>query len=83
MNALEVEQLILAGLPGAAVQVATEDDTHFEAVVVAAEFTGKRMIQRHQMIYAALGPHMGREIHALSIRALTPEESGATAASGR
>ena len=76
MKAAEVQTLIQAGLPGAQVHVASDDDTHFEAVIVASQFAGKRMIQRHQLVYAALGARMGREIHALSIQALTPEESG-------
>jgi stress-induced morphogen len=43
--------------------------------VVAHEFAGKRAIARHQLVYRTLGELMGREIHALSIEALTPEES--------
>jgi acid stress-induced BolA-like protein IbaG/YrbA len=74
MNAQAVQQLIEAGLPGARVQVASDDDTHFEAVIVAPQFAGKRMIQRHQLIYGTLGRLMGREIHAMSIQAHTPEE---------
>ncbi|MCM2310722.1 MAG: BolA/IbaG family iron-sulfur metabolism protein [Steroidobacteraceae bacterium] len=74
MNAAEVTQLILSGLPGAHVDVRTDDDTHFEAVVVATQFTGKRTLQRHQMVYAGLGERMGREVHALSIQAFTPDE---------
>lgn len=77
MNAQEVQSLIELGLPGARVRVASDDDTHFEAVIVAPQFAGKRMIQRHQLVYATLGPRMGREIHALSMQALTPEEAGA------
>jgi acid stress-induced BolA-like protein IbaG/YrbA len=77
MNAAEVQSLIEAGLPGAQVRVTSDDDTHFEAVIVAPQFAGRRMIQRHQLVYAALGPRMGREIHALSMQALTPEEAGA------
>jgi len=80
MNATQVEQLILNGLPDARVRVQTDDDTHFAAIVVAEAFAGKRMIQRHQMVYAALGPRMGREIHALSIQALTPDEHAASLA---
>lgn len=78
MNATEVQRLIEAGLPGARVQVMSDDDTHFEAVIVAEQFAGKRMIQRHQLVYATLGARMGREIHALSIQALTPEEAAAS-----
>jgi acid stress-induced BolA-like protein IbaG/YrbA len=77
MNAQEVQSLIELGLPGAQVRVASDDDTHFEAVIVAPQFAGKRMIQRHQLVYAALGERMGREIHALSMQVLTPEEAAA------
>ena len=55
-------------------QVASEDNTHFAARVVAAEFAGKRSLARHQLVYRTLGELMGREIHALSIEALTPDE---------
>ena len=75
MNAREVQSLIEAGIKGAQVRVLSDDDTHFEAVIVAAQFEGKRLIQRHQLVYAALGALMGREIHALSMQALTPEEA--------
>ncbi len=74
MTADEVTRLIEAGLPAARVQVLTDDDTHFEAVVVAPQFEGKRSLQRHQLVYAGLGARMGREIHALSIQAYTPDE---------
>ena len=52
------------------------DGQHFQAVIVSSAFAGKRPIQRHQLVYAALGELMGGEIHALSIEALTPEEAG-------
>jgi len=77
MTPPDIEQLITAGLPGCAVQVRSDDNTHFEAVVVSAEFAGKRPLQRHQMVYRALGEAMGGEIHALSINALTPDEQDA------
>jgi acid stress-induced BolA-like protein IbaG/YrbA len=76
MDAEEVARLIRAGLPGAQVRVQTDDNTHFAARIVAREFAGKRAIARHQLVYAALGALMGREIHALSIEALTPDEAG-------
>jgi acid stress-induced BolA-like protein IbaG/YrbA len=75
MNPEEVARLIRAGLPGAQVEVRSDDQTHFAARVVAREFAGKRSLARHQLVYRALGELMGREIHALSIEALTPEES--------
>jgi acid stress-induced BolA-like protein IbaG/YrbA len=76
MNSEEVARLIRAGLPGADVQVVSDDNTHFAARIVAREFAGKRSLARHQLVYRALGALMGREIHALSIEALTPEEAG-------
>jgi acid stress-induced BolA-like protein IbaG/YrbA len=78
MNAAEVQTLIENGLPGARVRVDSDDDTHFEALIVAPQFEGKRMIQRHQLVYATLGPLMGREIHALSIQAHSPSEQAAS-----
>ncbi|HKT71465.1 MAG TPA: BolA family protein [Steroidobacteraceae bacterium] len=76
MNPEQVAQLIRAGLPGADVRVQSDDNTHFAARIVSAQFSGKRGVARHQLVYRALGELMGREIHALSIEALTPEESG-------
>ncbi len=78
MSPEQVAQLIRAGLPGAEVRVESDDNTHFAARVVASEFVGKRSIARHQLVYRALGERMGTEIHALSIEALTPEESQIT-----
>jgi len=73
-----VADLIRAGLPGASVRVESDDNTHFAARVIATEFTGKRPIARHQLVYKTLGELVGREIHALSIDALTPDEAAAT-----
>jgi len=50
------------------------DGQHFQALVVSAAFAGKSRVQRHQLVYAALGERMREEIHALSMRTLTPEE---------
>jgi acid stress-induced BolA-like protein IbaG/YrbA len=77
MNPEEVARLIRAGLPGADVRVESEDQTHFAARIVAPQFTGLRSVARHQLVYRTLGERMGREIHALSIEALTPAEAGA------
>ena len=49
------------------------DGQHFQAVIVSPAFAGKRLIQRHQIVYAALGDRMREEIHALSMKTLTPE----------
>ena len=50
------------------------DGQHFQALVVSRAFEGKSRVQRHQLVYAALGERMREEIHALSMRTLTPEE---------
>jgi len=48
---------------------------YFEATIVATEFEGKSRIQRHQLVYAALGDKMKAEVHALSMKTLTPSEA--------
>jgi BolA protein len=47
---------------------------HFLLTIVSGNFYGKSTMERHRMIYAALGEMMERDIHALSIKAYTPEE---------
>ena len=74
MQAKQVEELIIAGLANARVEVESDDGSHFTALVVAAEFDGLAKIQRHQLVYGTLGELIGQEIHALSIRAHSPEE---------
>ena len=51
------------------------DGGHYRLTIVSPRFSGCATMQRHRLIYAALGPMMRGEIHALSIRALAPEES--------
>jgi acid stress-induced BolA-like protein IbaG/YrbA len=55
------------------------DGHHFEAVIVSSAFEGKRPIARHQMVYAVLGDRMKAEIHALSMKTLTPSEWASSA----
>lgn len=74
MDPTEITQLIESGFDGAIVKVMTDDNTHYQALVVAAEFEGTRPLARHQLVYKCLGSLMGNEIHALSITALTPAE---------
>lgn len=74
MNPAEIQALIEAQLPDCLARVSSDDNVHYEAVIVSPAFAGKRPLQRHQMVYGALGGRMGAEIHALSISALTPEE---------
>ena len=50
------------------------DGAHFQAVIVSTAFAGKSRVQRHQIVYGALGDRMREEIHALSMQTLTPDE---------
>lgn len=73
VTAESVRQGIAAGL--ACVHLEVEGDgQHFTALVVSDEFEGRSRVQRHQLVYAALGERMREEIHALSMRTLTPAE---------
>jgi acid stress-induced BolA-like protein IbaG/YrbA len=74
MNPEKVAGIIEAGLPGSKARVVSPDNVHFEAVVIAAAFAGKRSVQRHQLVYATLGQAVGNEIHALALQVFTPEE---------
>ena len=82
MHPAQVADLIRAALPGADVLVESDDQTHFNARIVSEAFAGMRGVARHQLVYRALGTRVGREIHALSIEALTPAESAARPAPG-
>lgn len=73
MDSTTIEQLIRAGLPDAQVSVSGADGVHFEAHIVSSAFAGKSTLQRHRMVYAALGEFMGREIHALGLRTDLPD----------
>ena len=76
-NALEVSSLEIIdeshlheGHPGAA-----SGGGHYQVLITASEFKGLNLIQRHRLIYEALGDAMNAQIHALSIKASTPDDS--------
>lgn len=71
-----VQQYIAAGMACEHVQV-EGDGRHFFATIVSTEFEGLSRIRRHQRVYAALGERMREEIHALSMKTLTPAEADA------
>ena len=75
MDSLTVQSLIKRVMPEARVEVQGADGVHFEAQVVSPAFAGNLPLARHRLVYAALGELMGNEIHALSLRTLTPEEA--------
>ena len=69
----EVQHYIAAGLPCIHLSV-DGDGQHFFATIVSSEFEGKSRIARHQRVYQALGDRMREQIHALSMKTLTPDE---------
>jgi acid stress-induced BolA-like protein IbaG/YrbA len=86
-TAADVQRYIAQGLPCTHLEV-EGDGRHFFATIVSAEFDGLPRIRRHQRVYAALGDRMREQIHALSMKTLTPAEwasrpeAAATAAAG-
>ena len=61
-------------LPCELVRVEGDDGHHFSAIIVSTEFRDKNMVQQHQLVYRALGEKMEQEIHALSMKTMTPEQ---------
>ena len=79
MTADQLQQIISAGLTCEHIEV-SGDGRHWAAVIVSPEFEGKRSIARHQRVYATLGQRMHTdEVHALSMKTLTPAEWAAQA----
>ena len=68
-----IRQYIQDGLECDHVEV-QGDGRHFEAVIVSPLFRGQSKVKQHQLVYAALGERMREDIHALSMKTLTPEE---------
>ncbi|MDX8385129.1 MAG: BolA/IbaG family iron-sulfur metabolism protein [Gallionella sp.] len=69
-----IQQNIAQGMATEHLVVEGDDGTHFNAVIVSDAFEGKSRVQRHQMVYQTLGDRMREEIHALSMKTLTPKE---------
>ena len=69
MAAADIETLIVAGIPGARVEITdlAGDGDHYAARVVSASFAGLPRIRQHQAVYAALGDRMGGVLHALQL----------------
>ena len=75
-TAEDIKESIEQNLADSEVEI-SGDGRHFDAVIVCAGFTGKTRIQQHQMVYAALGDRMKDDIHALSMRTMTPGDRAA------
>jgi stress-induced morphogen len=76
MSPEEIQTLIQTALPGSevVVQDMTGTQDHFQALVISPNFSGKSMVEQHQMVYRALGENMKQAIHALSLQTYTPEQ---------
>jgi acid stress-induced BolA-like protein IbaG/YrbA len=74
LSAEQLKSYITAGLACDFIEVKGDDGTHFEATIVSPAFEGKRMVQQHQLVYAALGDRMKAEIHALGMKTYTPSD---------
>lgn len=76
-NLAYLQDLLQKGLPGSTVQVTdlTGTGDHFEATVISSAFEGKGLVERHRMVYAVAAAHVGKEIHALSLKTFTPNET--------
>ena len=75
MNSDEIKVLIETSIEDAVANVTSDDNVHFEAIVISQSFSEKSLIQRHQMVYSSLGDKMQSEIHALSLTTVTPKEN--------
>ena len=74
LSAKQLESYITQHLSCDFIEVRGDDGTHFEATIVSPVFEGKRMVQQHQLVYAALGDRMREEIHALGMKTYTPTQ---------
>ena len=75
----DVRDFIAAGLDCERLEV-EGDGRHFFATIVSSEFEGLSRVRRHQRVYAVLGDRMREQIHALSMKTLTPAEQHRDAA---
>jgi acid stress-induced BolA-like protein IbaG/YrbA len=75
MNSDDIRILIENSIEDSVALVSSDDNVHFDAIVISDAFNEKSLIERHQLVYKCLGKNMNSEIHALTIKALTPEEN--------
>jgi len=75
MTAREIEDAILAALPGAEVELRdlAGDDDHWAATVTAPQFAGLSRVAQHKLVYNALGGRMGGVLHALQVTTVVPK----------
>ncbi len=74
MEPAAIESRILQALPTARVSVRSDDNVHYTARIVSETFSGLSRLDRHRRVHEAIGPELGREIHALTLELKSPEE---------
>jgi len=84
MTPAEISTAIQASLPDARVEIRdlTGTGDHYQAFVGSDAFEGKSLIQQHQLVYKAVGPKVGGEVHALSLKTCTLADFDAVLAKG-
>jgi acid stress-induced BolA-like protein IbaG/YrbA len=72
----DLRGLLQGAFPGDNVHLTSPmgDDNHFQCVIVSERFSGKTPVERHQMVYAALGDTMREAVHAFALKTYTPEQ---------
>lgn len=78
-QAADIQTIVEKAFEGAVVEVRdlTGTSDHFEITVISSAFEGKKAVERHRMVYSAIGKAVGNEIHALAVKTYTPAESKA------
>ncbi len=75
MKIEQIKQLILKALPNSEVAIESNDNIHFEAIIISQLFENLSMVKRQQLVYGAISSELkSGEIHAFSMKTLTPEE---------
>ena len=74
----QIQTIVEEKIPGCQAEARDMTGTgdHIELKVVSEAFEGKGLVDRHRMVYGALGKAVGNEIHALALKTLTPKEAG-------
>jgi BolA family transcriptional regulator, general stress-responsive regulator len=72
----ELRSLLERAFPSDPVRLSSPmgDNNHFQCVIVSGRFDGKSPVERHQMVYAALGDAMQEAVHALALKTYTPAQ---------
>jgi stress-induced morphogen len=75
MTQATIEQLLKRAFPDAQLEIVDTvgDQNHWSARIVSAAFRGMTRVQQHQLVYKAIGPEVGNELHALALQTVVPD----------